>query len=547
MVTCGVVWCKKDDHWIPLQLSSIKLHGNLTEAHWAAISDFLQKVANKHFILQENGFMELTEDQKRLLAQQINRSNLECSTNEVKSSKNVFGVINSGLINPETDSEEKAKSLSAQESYLLQILDGKTEIAGPKILECNNSGNECSPSTEFPESDNNSHLQKFTLKFESNFLSDPTKSLNGPEENNCDNRETVLENSNFFKSEHSDTTSNNNVNVIGRFTIESYSIDSVVDDSSNKRKNIPEENEKLCSNEKPLRKISGQSDEIVLRLLRKYSKYSRDALDQEILSAVDSFASEDDFNNPSTTIRITPEEKHYENCKSNFGDEYIENEKNEYLLQWLKQQNRSRGFLTVPDPSYNRRRHSLGSDRNYFDCYDSQHKAAERKEGRKSSLPLFADLDFNKRSGRRTGGIASTPNSRKSSVSYPVSDAGRFSNLDGRKSSVTSNSSSYESEETVGSSVTSHWQKIINKHLGGNKLEQKLKKQRETWAINKRKLSTDSDSNDLFLQPWYFRKIKRMEAEKKLLLPENDHGAFLIRDSESRHNDYSLSGMYVHH
>ncbi|KAK7604155.1 hypothetical protein V9T40_004428 [Parthenolecanium corni] len=42
-------------------------------------------------------------------------------------------------------------------------------------------------------------------------------------------------------------------------------------------------------------------------------------------------------------------------------------------------------------------------------------------------------------------------------------------------------------------------------------------------------------------EPWYFGKIKRNEAEKKLLLPENDHGAFLIRDSESRQNDYSLS------
>ena len=41
---------------------------------------------------------------------------------------------------------------------------------------------------------------------------------------------------------------------------------------------------------------------------------------------------------------------------------------------------------------------------------------------------------------------------------------------------------------------------------------------------------------------WYFGKIKRVEAEKKLLSPENDHGAFLIRDSESRRNDYSLSG-----
>ena len=32
-----------------------------------------------------------------------------------------------------------------------------------------------------------------------------------------------------------------------------------------------------------------------------------------------------------------------------------------------------------------------------------------------------------------------------------------------------------------------------------------------------------------------------MEAEKKLLLTQNEHGAFLIRDSESRRNDYSLS------
>ena len=41
---------------------------------------------------------------------------------------------------------------------------------------------------------------------------------------------------------------------------------------------------------------------------------------------------------------------------------------------------------------------------------------------------------------------------------------------------------------------------------------------------------------------WYFGKIKRIEAEKKLLQPENEHGAFLIRDSESRRNYFSLSG-----
>jgi fyn-related kinase len=42
-------------------------------------------------------------------------------------------------------------------------------------------------------------------------------------------------------------------------------------------------------------------------------------------------------------------------------------------------------------------------------------------------------------------------------------------------------------------------------------------------------------------QPWYFGRIKRAEAEKKLLAAANEHGAYLIRDSESRRNDYSLS------
>ena len=54
--------------------------------------------------------------------------------------------------------------------------------------------------------------------------------------------------------------------------------------------------------------------------------------------------------------------------------------------------------------------------------------------------------------------------------------------------------------------------------------------------------------NDLpyfYVDRWYFGKIKRIEAEKKLLLPDNEHGAFLVRDSESRRNDYSLSGNWI--
>lgn len=42
-------------------------------------------------------------------------------------------------------------------------------------------------------------------------------------------------------------------------------------------------------------------------------------------------------------------------------------------------------------------------------------------------------------------------------------------------------------------------------------------------------------------EPWFFGKIKRVEAERKLLSAENEHGSYLIRDSESRRDDYSLS------
>uniref|UniRef100_A0A914Y1R2 Tyrosine-protein kinase n=1 Tax=Panagrolaimus superbus TaxID=310955 RepID=A0A914Y1R2_9BILA len=42
-------------------------------------------------------------------------------------------------------------------------------------------------------------------------------------------------------------------------------------------------------------------------------------------------------------------------------------------------------------------------------------------------------------------------------------------------------------------------------------------------------------------QPWYFGKLRRVDAEKLLLMSMNEHGCFLVRDSESRHNEFSLS------
>ncbi|KJH46160.1 SH2 domain protein [Dictyocaulus viviparus] len=42
-------------------------------------------------------------------------------------------------------------------------------------------------------------------------------------------------------------------------------------------------------------------------------------------------------------------------------------------------------------------------------------------------------------------------------------------------------------------------------------------------------------------QPWYFGKVRRVDAEKALLQPENQNGSFMVRESESRQNDLSLS------
>ncbi|XP_041984981.1 tyrosine-protein kinase BTK isoform X1 [Aricia agestis] len=96
------------------------------------------------------------------------------------------------------------------------------------------------------------------------------------------------------------------------------------------------------------------------------------------------------------------------------------------------------------------------------------------------------------------------------------------------------------------------WQDMVKRHLQILKSDKGFRRHRGSWVRPGSRLSNSNANNNseaapldnymkLNSMPWYFRKIKRIEAEKKLLLPENEHGAFLIRDSESRHNDFSLS------
>ncbi|XP_036749465.2 tyrosine-protein kinase FRK [Manis pentadactyla] len=53
-----------------------------------------------------------------------------------------------------------------------------------------------------------------------------------------------------------------------------------------------------------------------------------------------------------------------------------------------------------------------------------------------------------------------------------------------------------------------------------------------------------AEDRSLQAEPWFFGAIKRGDAEKQLLYPENQTGAFLIRESESQKGDFALSVLH---
>ncbi|XP_050300935.1 tyrosine-protein kinase Src42A-like [Anthonomus grandis grandis] len=405
----GVVWCFKDNQWVPLQLSSIRLHGVLTQAHWAALSEFLERVANKQMILQDNNFTELTDKHRELLLNSDKQ-------NVIK--QQVLTDSNSSIVT------ERKTSLS-------QIPEERVVVELPR-------------KTSMPE----------------------LRSLTQKRAGNVDN---------LFNDDNAQKT-------------------------------------------EPSSKISKDNDELVLRLLKKYCKYSKDTFDDEILSAIENIPDGEVREQPPPRVRkmgyVPKEDKIYENVNEMILDS-LEDSKNEHVIRWLKQQNSS-GKISFVDTLLPPRRHS-SVELPVSSPTDSRKSVVS---DRKSSSSGFESC--------------SIPESRKSSWCE--------STLTSRKSSVGSTSSCSECEEA---DTQNQWQRFLRRHLNSKNSEKRLRKQWEAWARNRRRLSLQAEptwsESQLENQPWYFNKIKRIEAEKKLLLPENEHGAFLIRDSESRHNDYSLS------
>ncbi|KAL1512630.1 hypothetical protein ABEB36_002192 [Hypothenemus hampei] len=409
----GVVWCYKDNKWTPLQLSSIRLHGVVTQAHWVAISEFLQRVTNKELILQDNCFTELTDKHKELMLKNHQQFLISGDNNVIKISDN----------------------LAERKCSLGQIPEDKIVEQQPRRPSM--------PELRAIDKDN---------LFIDNLLN--------PKKTDC--------------------------------------------------------------------RISKDSDELVLRLLKKYCKYSKGSLDNEIVSAIEKIPDEHVSPDPRPPrVRkmgyVPKEDKIYENVNEIILDSLeLEADRNEHIIRWLKQQN-DQASCPFMDSIPSRRHSSVD-----FPLISSP------TDSRKSSLverkSSSSGFESHKSSSLTT---PSTPESRKSSWCD--------STLTSRKSSVGSNSSCSECEDFDGQS---HWHRFLKKHLNSKNSEKRLRKQWEAWSRNRRRFSLQVEPtwfDNLEAQPWYFRKIKRIEAEKKLLLPENEHGAFLIRDSESRHNDYSLS------
>jgi hypothetical protein len=55
VVSGALVWCRRDGQLLPLRLDSIKLSGALTQAHWDAVTQFLDLVASQRLIIQDEG------------------------------------------------------------------------------------------------------------------------------------------------------------------------------------------------------------------------------------------------------------------------------------------------------------------------------------------------------------------------------------------------------------------------------------------------------------------------------------------------------------
>lgn len=483
MVSSGVVWCLKNDQWVPLQLSSIILHGSLTQKQWAAISDFLKMVANQQVVVQDtgNGLTELSEQQKAIMQQQLLEDKLNLKLTDEQQSllkqlgqQNVQFCVKNQMEEPEgkeaKEKETKGKeeegkntldfskslvlindrsskddvcdelvlkqsvisqslvaksdqwqNLVIQENGLISLLNGKTELVTKDKLISDNK-----KLIQLEQSDN-------VEKLNNGKIADPNQTVvlqfndqeNKNEVNNSIKDSKVEDktlpakllsneisvsshNSNLFINNLFQQTDSASAINIGRFSIE-QKVDNNEQPCS-KKQNSDKNNKKV-----------DEHDEIVARLLQKYHRYNQQAITDKLLNSVNASSgdsSESINKNDAKPVQRTRKYGSQQDVRlyENFSEERSDNERNEHVLRWLKEQN----LNNIPEgkhpPENNSRRISvpcgtiLGGRRVSIGATNYQPRQGFRRISVPSSIPRT----------RKTSSL-STTDSRKSSPSTPES------------------------------------------------------------------------------------------------------------------------------
>ncbi|XP_013187457.2 tyrosine-protein kinase abl-1 isoform X1 [Amyelois transitella] len=564
-----VVWCIRDNQLVPHQVSGVKLQGAVTGAHIAAVTDFLRMVAGTPIVLPHTAVPENVDND-------INqeKENSEKETRRRKMSMQV--EVPCVFVTESALQKAKSRSNSLDEKVLFNNcnipsttkryleLDGRSKSLEMKTCDdCNLvPENDCVKSftqriTRIIEVDDinpnvvntepeKEPLQRITriIEFEDN---KPPSPVSSDRENEITQRITrIIE----LNDDNSFTTTTNNSEIDKECTQRLSRIIELEKESSfpSMTKIIEMENE--ISNERRISLtneretggglIESYPEDVVVRssrlLHRNNPRISLDSsCSENSYVNIDCFKSLQDVRKEELTDGgVSPETS--PTCKSvrsrfprkktsvcSIGSSDYDDE----VDVIFKSKPKSSQWLSldwIPPPSKEEPVMSHVCDKNDFITkwiaeQNSQESGIIADERRKSLPP-------------------------KSNEVY-LQNMRRFS--DGLQ--ICKEDAASDSPATV----KWKWHDIVKRHLQLLKSDKGFRRQRGSWIRTARRLSGTNVNNKSFeglpfdtymkliSMPWYFRKIKRIEAEKKLLLPENEHGAFLIRDSESRHNDFSLS------
>ncbi|CAH2236592.1 jg16369 [Pararge aegeria aegeria] len=559
-----VVWCMRDNQLVPHQVSGVKLQGAVTGAHIAAVTDFLRMVAGTPIILPPTAVSESLENdinkeketmtRRRKMSMQVEVPCVFLSESALQKAKSRHNSLEEKVIienssssktkYPELDSQfciSKTKNPKIEERYGTEKDNYPQRIT--RIIELNDFNSE---SMNEPEKE---PLQRITriIEFENDKFPSPVAL---EEDNEMTQKITrIIE----FNEDNSVSTLTNSTEYIEEESL-SQKLTRIIEPAKENNftsmaKIIEMENER--SNERRISLISER--DIGCGIIESCStNVARSKPVQRGRFSVDSSCSENSYANIET---INSALKSLQDVRKEDTTDFVSNTESFSSCKPIVRSRFRRKKTSVC---------SIGSS----DCDDEIDVIFKSKP--KSSQ--WVSLDWIPPQPKEEPVITQVcdkndfiskwiaeQNAQESCIVHeerrrslpPKSNEVYLQNM--RRFSDGLQICKEDAASDSPATVKWKWHDIVKRHIQLLKNDKGFRRQRSSWIRTARRLSGTNENNksteplplDTYMKlntmPWYFRKIKRIEAEKKLLLPENEHGAFLIRDSESRHNDFSLS------